>query len=466
MDNNHLPFWFKEALATEQPQSNTPLCEHKSADICIVGGGYTGLWSAIKIKQQAPEKQVVVIDKGLCGEGASGRNGGCMLTFSTKFPTLRRLLGEAEAMELVTASEKAVFAIRNFCDKHRIDADVRVDGALYTASNPSQVGILRPVIAELERLGINRWQKCTAERLQQLSGSGLHLEGHYSPAAGSLQPAKLVRGLRRVAQEMGVEIYEHTPMTKLDYGPQVQVHTPTGIITADKVILAINAWMARKFRFFRRSLVLVSSDMVITEPMPEQLDKIGLNHGTAVVDSRTFVHYYRSTPDGRLMLGKGGNYFSYGNRVSPVFDSPSRYRGQLDNALQRFFPTLPHNIHQTWTGASDRSVTGLPFFGHLPGQPNVLYGFGYSGNGVVQSHLGGDILTAMALELDNSWRHSPLARGCRGYFPPEPLRTGGALMVRNAIRRVEARQDANKTPFVGDTWLAALAGSAGKADRL
>ena len=106
--------------------------------------------------------------------------------------------------------------------------------------------------------------------------------------------------------------------------------------------------------------------MIITEPVPKLLEAQGLKDGKAVVDSRIFVHYYRTTPDGRLMFGKGGNMFAFNNKVSPAFDQPSKYQGLVRNAFDEFFPTLKNTkIDRTWTGPSDRSATGFPFFGHL-----------------------------------------------------------------------------------------------------
>jgi len=185
-----------------------------------------------------------------------------------------------------------------------------------------------------------------------------------------------------------------------------------------------------------------------------------------VLDSRIFVHYYRSTVDGRLMLGKGGNTFAYGGRMSPVFDQPSSYREDLAQRLHRFMPELAGTgIAASWNGASDRSVTGLPFFGSLRDRPDVFYGFGYSGNGVGPSRMGGQVLASLALGLDNEWTCSPLVSGPRGRFPPEPIRFVGSLIVRNAIRRKEAAEDVGSRPFPLDVALSRFAAAAGKADK-
>ena len=145
------PFWFSEAVAQEGGPSATPLQGNIRTDVCIVGGGYTGLWTAIQLKLKKPDLEVVIVDKGLCGSGASGRNGGCMLTWSTKYLSLKRLYGEQEAIRLVRASEDALVQIRDFCLKYGIEAQVRLDGTLYTATNSAQLGSMDPVIAELNK---------------------------------------------------------------------------------------------------------------------------------------------------------------------------------------------------------------------------------------------------------------------------------------------------------------------------
>ncbi|WP_310597351.1 FAD-dependent oxidoreductase [Aeromonas aquatica] len=470
MPHTQLPFWLAEALAAEQPAPPTPLHGNHEVDVCIVGGGFTGLWCAIHLKQADPALRVLVLEKGLCGSGASGRNGGCLLTWSAKYLTLKRLFGEQQAAWLVRSSEQAVHEIAHFCKLHDIEAQLRVEGTCYTATSEAQRGLMEPVLQELKRTGLNQWQTIEESELASQSGSHVHLEGLYSPHAGSVQPALLVRGLLRVARELGAEVYEGSPMQRLDAGQPARVQTPEAIVRARKVVLALNSAMTAHFREFRRSIVLVSSDMVITEPAPAQLAAQQMNHGRSTVDGRTFVHYYRSTPDGRLMLGKGGNRFAFANRYLADFDRPSRYLAPLTLALRRFFPALQDvPIAASWCGASDRSVDGLPFFGHWREQPNIVYGLGYSGNGVAQSWMGGQVLAALVRDVvreeDKMWRDCALVSGPRGYFPPEPFRWLGAMVVRNAIRRKERAEDEGRPVPWYDKRLARLADAAGKADK-
>ncbi len=460
------PYWLSQALTAENGGPAPALENDTRAQLCIIGGGFTGLWTAILAKRERPELDVVVLEADVCGGGASGRNGGCALTWSTKFFTLQRLFGEAEAVRLVRASEQALLDIEAFCIEHGIACEWRRHGTLFTATSQAQVGASDAVVAALEARGIHSWQRLPQDQLQRRAGSRAHLEGWYSPLAATVQPGKLVRGLRRVALALGIRLHENTAMLGLEEGSPPVVRTPSGRVTADRVVIAINAWMARSFREFERSIAIVSSDMVITEPATQQLAASGLDGGISVLDSRIFVHYYRSTLDGRLMFGKGGNTFAYGGRMLPVFNQPSPYRDELTGRLHRFIPELADTpIAASWNGASDRSVTGLPFFGCLRGRPDVFYGFGYSGNGVGPSRMGGELLSSLALGLDNEWTRSPLVRGPRGRFPPEPIRFVGSLMVRNAVRRKEAAEDRGRRPFPLDVALSRFAAAAGKADK-
>ena len=460
------PFWLEQALALENEAPCDALAGETRAQVCIVGGGYTGLWTAIMLKEQSPELDVVLIEADICGAGASGRNGGCALSWSAKYFTLERLFGVEEAVRLVKASEQSIYAIGAFCKQYGVDADYRLDGTLYTATNQAQVGSTDSVIAALARQSINSFSKLPVEDLQRRAGSALHREGWFSPAAASVQPGKLVRGLRRVALQLGVKIHENTAMTGLAEGKPAGIETRHGTVRADRVVLAMNAWMARAFPQFERSVAIVSSDMAITEPRPDLLNEIGLTSGVTVLDSRIFVHYYHNTPDGRIMLGKGGNTFAYGGRMLPVFDQPSPYAGLLRSSLTDFFPAFADvKVEATWNGPSDRSVTGLPFFGQMSASGNVFYGFGYSGSGVGPCHMGGQILASMVQGLDNAWTRSPLVNGPLGFFPPEPIRYLGSLMVRNAIRRKERAEDHGHRPRHLDVRLAKFAAAAGKADK-
>jgi len=163
------PFWLQQALASEQDAVCPPLQGDARCDVCIVGGGYTGLWTALMLKEAVPALDVLLIEADICGAGASGRNGGCALSWSAKYFTLERLFGAAEAVRLVRESERSIGAIGEFCAANGIDCDYRLDGTLYTATNQAQVGATDAVIAALAQKGINSFERLALDEVQRLA---------------------------------------------------------------------------------------------------------------------------------------------------------------------------------------------------------------------------------------------------------------------------------------------------------
>jgi glycine/D-amino acid oxidase-like deaminating enzyme len=222
--------------------------------------------------------------------------------------------------------------------------------------------------------------------------------------------------------------------------------TPGGTVAADRVVLATNAWSVR-FREVRRRLVIVGSDIVATEPIPGELERIGWTDGLAISDSRLLVHYYRTTLDGRIAFGKGGGLLAFDGRVGARFDGPSPRRAVAERAFRTTYPELGGGrLEDSWTGPIDRTRSGLPFFGPLDERRDVFVGCGYSGNGVGPSFLAGRILAAMALGVDDEWSSCGLVGLPPPGFPPEPFRFVGGNLVRSAIERSERAEDAGRTP--------------------
>jgi glycine/D-amino acid oxidase-like deaminating enzyme len=154
------------------------------------------------------------------------------------------------------------------------------------------------------------------------------------------------------------------------------------------------------------------------------------------------VHYYRTTRDGRIAFGRGGEAHALLGRVSPGFEDPGGRIARTERAFRTAYPSLADvPLTHRWTGAVDRSETNLPFFGRLGGDPRLLYGVGFSGNGVGQTLVGARILASSALGRDDEWSAAPLNRGPRSRFPPDPVRYAGGLLVRAAVRRKEAAED-------------------------
>lgn len=440
-----LSWWLAQAQATDYTPA-PPLTEGIRADICIVGGGYTGLWTALQIKRQDPAADVVVLEASTCGSGASGRNGGFALSWWAKLATLVKLFGAEEGVRLAEASEEAISTIGKFCAEHNIDAHFRPEGWLWAATNRAQLDSWDEAQAVAGRHGKEPFRALSPESVAAMAGSDTHLGGVLEPGAATVQPALLARGLRRVALESGVRIFEHTPMLSWEESRGVRLRTPFGEVAADKLVLATNAWMVRE-PLVARMLVVVTSDMIVTRPIPELLDRTGPQDGLAVSDSRMLVNYYRTTSDRRLAFGHGGGSFGFGRSVGKRFNGPSARAIAVSEAMTRLYPELNGNlVESSWTGPIDRSISSLPVFGHLNGSERVLYGVGYSGNGVGPSHLGGRILASLALDQQDEWSGSRMARGPVGTYPPEPMKYVGGVALRAVLERKEKTEDRGRTP--------------------
>jgi putative aminophosphonate oxidoreductase len=447
--------WLQEALAGESPAA--PLREPVEADVCIVGGGFTGLWTAIHLKERDPAADVVLVERDVCGGGASGRNGGFVLSWWAKFCTLEQVCGTEEALRLAHASVAAVTEIGDFCRENGIDAHFRRDGWLWTATSRAQVGAWEPVLAALERLGESPFEQLDPAEVAARSGSPAHLAGVFERSAATVHPGLLARGLRRVAAERGVRIFEHSPMVGLDRTRPPRVRTAAGSVTAERVVLALNAWGAN-VKELRRILVVVASDVVATRPVPDLLRQLGWTNGLCIDDSRMLVNYYRTTIDGRIVFGKGGGALAFGGRVGSHFDGPTPRADEVAASLRQLYPAVADvPIDAAWLGPIDRSPLGLPFFVRVGGRDDILAGAGYSGNGVGPSFVGGRTLASLALGLDDEWARAGLTRLPEGSFPPEPLRYVGGLALKAAIRRRERAEDAGHRPGRVSTWIAGFA---------
>ena len=443
--------WLDEALAGSGEEDAACLTGEVRADVCIVGGGYTGLWTALRIKELEPSADVVVVEGDICGGGASGRNGGFVLSWWAKFGTLRKLAESDEALRLARAAADAVVAIGEFCVSNGIEAGYRRDGYMWAATNPAQVGAWRSTVEALDELGEQPFELWLPDEVAGRCGSAQHLAGVYEPSGAVVQPALLARGLRRVALSRGVRVFERSPVTAFEPGPVIRTNSEDGAgsVRASRVVLATNAWAVR-LPEVRARILVVGSDIVATPPIPQRLKEIGWSDGLAISDSRLLVHYHRTTGDGRVAFGKGGGALAFGGNVGARFEGESPRAAEVERHFRRLYPSLAGvPIERSWTGPIDRSRTGLPYFGELRSHPGVLVGVGYSGNGVGPSYLGGRILASLALGRDDEWSGCALAcipRGRHDRFPPEPFRYVGGQVVLRAIRRQERLEDEGRSP--------------------
>lgn len=450
-------WWLDQALADEPATASDaapPLDGEARADVCIVGGGYAGLWTALALKQRAPTLDVAIVERDVCGSGASGRNGGFALTMWHHIGSLTALTGVDDALWIGRASEDAVDEIGRFCAEHAIDADYRRRGWLWTATNASQVGAWDSTERALARHGISPFRPLAGDDARRRSGSPRPHAATYEATAATLQPAKLARGLRRVALERGIRIHERSPMVALERGRTPAVRTPRGRIVADRVVLCLNAWTAG-VRRMSRAFAIVGSDVLVTAPDAAALDRLGVEPGLAVSDSRMMVHYHHRTADDRIAFGKGGLGLAFGTRAD--FASSPRRSARVAAQLAAAYPTLADlPIAGRWAGPIDRTVDGLPFFTTL-GRPDIVCGAGFSGNGVAPTVLGGRILASLVLEADDDWARCGLVRRPPSGIPPEPLRSAGGRLVQAAVARKEHAEDAGRRPRRAARWAAGLA---------
>jgi len=435
-------YWLREAVAVEDGGPRPALGGDAEADFVIVGGGYTGMWSAFFIAERDPGARVILLEQNVCGGGPSGRNGGFVTGWWDELPALVDRHGDGPAIAACRALGQSIAGRGEWCARNGVDAWFRRDGYLSVAASPAQEGSWRGAVEVARRLGASdEYIELTPAEVQARCSSPVFRGGVLMRDGATVQPARLARGLRRVLIELGVEIFEGTPVLRFRPGRPVMAETPGGTVKADRAVLAPGAWGAR-WPSIGRSLAVWGSFIVITEPAPERLAELGWTGGECITDQRSAVHYFRTTPDGRIAFGGGGGRAAWGGRISAGFwrDPPSILRAE--EGFRRMFPSLERvTLEDAWGGPIDISGTHLPFFATLaPG--NVHAGMGYSGNGVGPSHLGGRILSALAAGVEDETTTLPMVRAEPVRFPPEPLKSIGARLVREAVVRKEQKEDA------------------------
>ncbi len=440
-------WWLREALAQPEFAGDPcpPLATDTTADVVILGGGYTGLWTAWFLKELDPGTDVVVLEQDICGGGPSGRNGGFVDSFWGDLTLLCERFGDEAALRLCRAGEDSVRAIGTFCDDHGGDAWYRADGELAVATSISQIGEWADAVITADRLGLDHLEVLTPEEVHaRISSPTLH-GGVMSRYGATVQPARLVRGLRNAVLARGVRIYEQTHVARFGTGSPTIAETPAGRVTAGAAVLAVNAW-AQHWKRFKRAITVRGSYIVLTAPAPERLEALGWTDGSGLSDYRAALHYVRTTPDGRIAFGIGGMQPDLARHIDPRFAYDEASIEVAIGDLRRMFPTVADvPIDAAWGGPIDVSGDHLPFFGTLDAG-TVHYGLGYTGNGVGPAHLGGRILAHRALAKYDDVLALPLVDMEPRRFPPEPIRSVGVAVANLAIHRRDESLDNDRDP--------------------
>ncbi len=436
-DAEPAPLWWR---AVEPEPAAAPLIGRVEADLCVVGGGFTGLWAALHAKADDPGRDVLVLEAHTAGFGGSGRNGGFVVgslthglgnglaRFEREMPLLERL-GHANFEGLVADLER-----------HGIDCDLERTGELTVALEPHEAEGLAEEAELLARFG-HDVELLDGPAMRADIASPTYLGGLWDrTSAGVLDPGRLAAGLRRAALAAGVRISEHSPASGLrEDGAGLELRTPTAVVRARRVLLATGA-SAPLLRRIRAYVLPVYDHVLATEPLSaEQRDAIGWRRRQGVGDAANQFHYYRLTADHRIVWGGYDALYRFRGPVGPQLDEHDETFAALS---QHFFTTFPQleglRFSHRWGGAIDTCSRFSVFFGTAHGG-RVSYASGYTGLGVGASRFGArvalDLLDGRTTEATRSTyvRRRPVP------FPPEPLRSAVVQLTRNRLAAADRR---------------------------
>lgn len=436
-DGRHAPvsFWHQ----TVEINPGRPLGEHIACDVAIVGGGFSGLTTALYLKKYRPELEVVVLERAVCAHGASGRNGGFAM------PLIGwDLLYAVEALGLEKGGEAyrfmygAVAHLKEMVKEHHIDCDLEETGYILLNTCARREKRARKELAASHALGFDH---------EWLEGSALeaHIKcaqfrsGVFDPHPCIINPAKLARGLKEAAEGLGVKVYEQTPLEELIDGNPVTLRTAMGSVKARQVVLAVNGYGA-SLGFKKARILPVHTYIVLTEPLSDaQLDSVGWREKRASLETaRNFIHYTRLTADNRILFGGEDAELFYGGAYKDTYE---RCFTDLKRAFRTFFPPLKDvQFTHEWGGVLGVTMDMFPTFGVGGGHKNIYHAAGYSGHGVSLANYAGKVLAPKILG-DAGIRDVPEGPGLPFFWdrdpmwlPPDPLRYAGMRVYRQALR--------------------------------
>jgi glycine/D-amino acid oxidase-like deaminating enzyme len=385
---------------------------------------------------------VVVLEADECGLGPSGRNGGFVHGYWSYLPRLRESFGDEAALAVAHVGDRIVPGIREFCRRYDADVWLREAGMLRVSAAPAQDDAVGDEVEAAHELGAGEEAVLLeGDALAARISSPVFRKGVFMRDGATIQPARLVRALRR-AVIASARVHEHSRATRID---DRRVETEHGLVRAREIVVATNA-AAAGWQPLSRKLTVFGSYVVLTEPVPELLEQINWTGGEAVFDGRMFLHYFRTTNDGRVLMGSGSGPIGYGGRIDERFTGDEPTGARAEQGLRRLLPGLAEaRITNSWGGPIDVSSDHLPFFGTVPGT-RIHYGAGYSGHGAGPSWLGGQILARLVQGVDDELTGLPFVTRRVPKLPPEPLRRLGGGLVRASIMACEEAEEAGRRP--------------------
>jgi glycine/D-amino acid oxidase-like deaminating enzyme len=465
-------YWLEEA---GEVVALPGLVGERRADIVVIGGGYTGLWAAWQLKKLEPNASVVLLEADVCGRGPSGRNGGFCNSMWFSLPNMRRRWGDEAALAVARAARDAIDGVEAFCREEGVDAWFRRSGYLQVSTAPVQDRVWDEPLATCRELGEDCVQSLTPSEVAARCASPAFRGGAFYRDAATVQPARLAFGLRERLLAAGVEIYEHSPARHLHAdrslgGPidplklqevrqgrgGVIARTDRGTVRAGATVVAIGGAAKAARAPLRNHLTVTSSHIVLTEPVPDLLEEIGWAGGECITDCRTMLHYFRTTPDGRIAFGLGGGQISMGGRLRGRVEIDPVTVALATERLHHYFPGLRgRRVTHAWGGPIDVSPTHLPLVVPLHGS-RTFAAAGYTGNGVGPSYMVGRTLASLALDRSDDHSRLPFIDPSPQRVPPEPLHWLGGSLIRRAIMAKENAETEDRTPHPVSSALARI----------
>ncbi len=407
---------------------NPPLQGDLKVDIAIIGAGFTGLSTAFNLRKQDPGLQVAVLESEVVGFGASGRNGGFSMTlFGLEPAVTKALFGHQRTVEAHRYMERAVDYTDELVKTYALQSDYWYPGFLRAATTPGYVKRIQHDLEILTSLGITGIEWIEADQIRRELNSPRFLGGWWEPRSALLNPARQVRELKRLALQFGAQVYEETPVLEIQRGTSFTLLTPSGKVTAGKVIFATNAY-SHLIPQLKRKQVPAFTHMVVTEPLSQaQLEPMGWKNRQGIEDARNLVHYFRLTIDNRIAMGGSDVSLAYGGNMD--HDLNPQTFANLENDITWLFPHLKGiRITHRWGGPVSVPVQMAPAIGFL-GDERAIYSLGCVGHGVSMTHLNGVTLADLALERKTDLTDVWFVNRSMIPWPPEPFRIAASQAI-------------------------------------